>query len=130
LERLLAASSVTSLAMRLKVLQSAARSARVPARFTATPKTRTNTDSTVSKPSHKTARSEPCGFLFFRCDAEMLCHSEISDYHHLRKAIAFRLASFLPALFPVYFDERLQEAHSHLIDPCQPPKSVSAGHYI
>ncbi|MFN7341707.1 MAG: hypothetical protein ACK5TA_00060, partial [bacterium] len=49
-----------------------------------------------------------------------LCHSEISDYSPPPEGFAFKLASSLLALFPVYFDERLQEVHTDLIDPYQP----------
>jgi hypothetical protein len=115
---------VTNPVTHLKAQQSVPLSVAQVAQSTATPKTRTNTKISGLQPlSKKPQGLKPCGFFV----SEKLCHSEISDYSPPPEGLAFKLASSLPALFPVYFDERLQEVHTHLIDPCQPPKSASAG---
>jgi hypothetical protein len=114
-----AASSVTNQAMHWKVQQSAAPSVPALARSTATLKTKTNTNLNGFKSVSLNRKAKPLRFFCFHMQRRNALPFRNIRLSRSPEGFASQLASSLPALFPVYFDERLQEAHPYLIDPYQ-----------
>lgn len=58
-------------------------------------------------------------FVLSKTILEKLCVSKLSGYDALRKELASLATAVAAALFTVFIDERLQELHLNLIEPCQ-----------